>query len=194
MTTGTTTKGYPYPNGDDPITNGDNVIKALADKLNLTVPMAMAVGTVSFPDVSANSVQSVQVNHPVGRFTTAPICIISPISGTPQARNAGCSPPNSTYFVAYLGNWGTGTVTAPSASYVTLQMGATTAPGLAAADADLQAEGPTVACTTAGCENEGIALPAATEWTDEDGTSHPVNAYQCGVCGQPITMTEGTPA
>lgn len=39
---GTTTRGYPYPEGTDPINQGDDAIKALAGKVDLQLRKTMA--------------------------------------------------------------------------------------------------------------------------------------------------------
>lgn len=79
MTTGLTPKGYPYPNGDDRVSNGDNVIKALAEKIDATVPSG-AAGVANMPAAAAGVVSTLVVNFPAGRFTTAPSVVMTPIN------------------------------------------------------------------------------------------------------------------
>lgn len=75
MTTGTTPKGYPYPNGDDPIANGDNMITALATAVDTHLGRA-AAGLVSAPTFGP---QSMAVTFPVGRFTSGPRVVALPV-------------------------------------------------------------------------------------------------------------------
>ena len=44
-----------------------------------------------------------------------------------------------------------------------------------------------VTCRTSGCASEGKEIDAVTEWTDEEGPTHPVDQVVCGACGQEIT-------
>jgi hypothetical protein len=66
---GTTTGGLPYPEDSDPVAAGAQNIKALATKLG-----ASASGTVSL-NAPAQTVATVAVTFPVGRFT-APPCVV----------------------------------------------------------------------------------------------------------------------
>lgn len=51
---------------------------------------------------------------------------------------------------------------------------------------------PIVECQTAYCENEGVAIPLGEELRPVDAEGAPVSdeewSFQCGVCGQPITV------
>jgi hypothetical protein len=51
----------------------------------------------------------------------------------------------------------------------------------------------TVTCRTEGCENNGIGIEMALDYTDPDtGEQVHISAVVCGPCGQPITdISEG---
>lgn len=59
MSTGTTTKGLPYPNGDDPVSQGDDRIKALAQALDITYAQQLS-------PASAWTATTPPGNYPVG--------------------------------------------------------------------------------------------------------------------------------
>jgi hypothetical protein len=64
-----TARGYPYPLNTDPVTNGDDTIKALAEAVNNQLG-AIACGGVSITSTGTNpSNGSTAVTFPVGRFT-----------------------------------------------------------------------------------------------------------------------------
>jgi len=82
-----TPDGYPYPDGADPISNGDNQMGALAAALaGRTIG---AYGKVSLAG-TANSVRSVGVTFPAGRFNVAlplMMCFERSAVSAPQAAN-----------------------------------------------------------------------------------------------------------
>lgn len=74
---GTTTGGLPYPSPSDPIAQGADAIKALAEALNPGVFKAYAAGrgTKTFGGATASGTFTITL--PAGRFTTIPIFLIS---------------------------------------------------------------------------------------------------------------------
>jgi hypothetical protein len=84
MTTGTTPKGYPYPNGDDAVSNGDDVIKSLAEAVDGKAGV-LAGGTVVMPSVTALTTPvSLVITLPAGRFTATPVIAVSLVISTPH--------------------------------------------------------------------------------------------------------------
>ena len=81
MSTGSTPRlGLVYPNGDDPVSNGDNLIKGIAEKLDPLVPgLKGFVGyntvTIEVPKVPA---VNFDVNIGAYGFTSMPIVSITP--------------------------------------------------------------------------------------------------------------------
>ena len=67
-----TPKGYPYPLGGDPVAQGDDAIKALAERIDARLPMATAAARANIADVPANGTKAVVVALPAGRFTAVP--------------------------------------------------------------------------------------------------------------------------
>ena len=73
----TTRTGLPYPVGTDRVMDGDDAIKALAERLDGTtaaqasVPFAMAAGQSNVV-ISAATQGQVAVTFPAGRFTVIP--------------------------------------------------------------------------------------------------------------------------
>ncbi len=109
--TGSTSKlGLPYPTGTDPVSSGDDMIKALADALDSgMIPYRMAAGTKVLPNITT-AASSVAVGIPAGRFTQPPlvICAINnnPTGGNKAIARAVVSSP--TAFTIYV-NSGDGT-------------------------------------------------------------------------------------
>jgi hypothetical protein len=85
MSTGTTPRGFPFPNGDDRVSNGDNMIRALAEKIDAILP-ASAAGVASMPAAAAGALSTLVIAFPVGRFSAAPSVVMTPIN------NYGASP------------------------------------------------------------------------------------------------------
>jgi hypothetical protein len=68
----TTAHGYPYPVGTDRVTDGDNAIQALAERIDTTLgAIASGVANVTFPGAVPGSTITV-VTLPAGRFTAPP--------------------------------------------------------------------------------------------------------------------------
>lgn len=76
----TTAKGFPYPLGTDRVMDGDDAIKALAQKIDTALGL-MASGTTSVV-LSNQSQSSTTVTFPAGRFTATPAVTASTASGT----------------------------------------------------------------------------------------------------------------
>lgn len=83
---GATAKGYPYPSNTDPVTNGDDSIKALAEAVDTQLG-TIARGVVTMPGL-ASTVQTAAITFPVGRFATAPEVICCVQSTDPSTRAA----------------------------------------------------------------------------------------------------------
>lgn len=67
---GATTNGYPYPESTDPVAQGANAIKALAQKIESNLAAAAAGRTpISLSNASSGSAT---VTFPSGRFKSAP--------------------------------------------------------------------------------------------------------------------------
>ena len=71
-----TSNGLPYPLGADPISQGDDAIKALADELNKRVPYRLAGGSgVAVGGVLAGNNLNINIVYPVGLFTQPPVIL-----------------------------------------------------------------------------------------------------------------------
>jgi len=76
-----TAKGFPYPLGTDRLADGDDAIKALAEKVDTAIGVC-AAGTATTGVPSAlNTPVSAAVTFPAGRFTVAPQVMVT-ISGS----------------------------------------------------------------------------------------------------------------
>jgi hypothetical protein len=175
---------FPYPLNTDPVVNGDDTIKALAEKVEaqlsgggvtVTNPLRMTANSSSITNPASNSGQSVAVTWPVGRFTVAPLVVVTGISSGYSAASAGGV--TVTGFTAKMWNPTGSTPTGSVMVWIAVQMTPTTGPGLLALPDP--AANTTVICHTSGCENAGqaIDLHVLPETTD----------VVCGVCTQPIT-------
>jgi hypothetical protein len=77
---GTTAKGYPYPEDSDPVAQGAQAIKALATKIDSNAGVS-ASGSVSL-NAAAQTVATVAVTFPVGRFTAPPSVVVGRTTAT----------------------------------------------------------------------------------------------------------------
>jgi hypothetical protein len=90
MPANTTRAGLPYPIGTDPVADGDDAIKNLAERLDGTsgtvpsVPYAIAAGTTPGPSFSNVATSTFAVTFPVGRFTQRPIISASVTNAAPS--------------------------------------------------------------------------------------------------------------
>lgn len=81
-----TAKGWPYPVGTDRVADGDDAIKALAEKLDALLGYGIAAGSVVINMVTAGTPVSVAVTLPVGRFGVAPVLSLTNYTGgNPQS-------------------------------------------------------------------------------------------------------------
>lgn len=175
-----TSRGFPYP-ADTATPDVPVDIKALADKLDLTVPYAEAAGALNHQTV--NGWNSAAVTFPAGRFSVPPIPAISwAISsgvGAPQMGVSALSAASMTVSVLH-----TGAVTV-AVYWRAVQEKPGAAPGLAAPAlglGDLPGWAPFDAvCPTAGCENHGI--PIRVLLPAEGGDAW------CGVCRSACDLT-----
>lgn len=76
-----TTRGWPYPLGTDRVMDGDDAIRAIAEKLDAVLGYGLCGGTVVLPITAANTPASVTVTFPVGRFATSPFVLVTSYVG-----------------------------------------------------------------------------------------------------------------
>ena len=87
----TTRAGYPYPVGTDRVMDGDDVIHAMADKVDTNLGFGLVGGfIVSGVPTGLNVQTTVAVTFPAGRFTGATPAVIATYGGGIQA--ATCWP------------------------------------------------------------------------------------------------------
>lgn len=72
---GTTASGYPYPEDTDPVAQGAQAIKALANAIEAQLG-ASAAGVVSIVLTNVNQA-SKTVTFPVNRFKVPPVCSVT---------------------------------------------------------------------------------------------------------------------
>lgn len=97
--TSTTAKGYPYPNGNDPVRNGENAMEALARAVDKRQSVA---GTTAAAALNAAASATVAVTFPVGSFTVAPIVVAS---ATTARVTCGPGLATASGFSCGVGNW-----------------------------------------------------------------------------------------
>lgn len=188
---GTTPKGYPYPEGTDPVVDGDDAIQALAEAIDTKQPHAQAVGTAEFTGVRPGNAKSIAVTFPAGLFTANPYVTLGIYSTVPGEKATSHSNKSATGFTVHGGYTGASTSVDYRVNWHATQVAAPTAVNLLADEATAAAADATVTCPTDGCANEGIPIDISTHYVNEDdGTTQPVDAVQCGVCGADITATE----
>jgi hypothetical protein len=128
MSTTTTPKGYTYPNGDDPVSAGDDVIKGLALKLEATAPHAWTAGALNTSALAAGAGVGVAMTWPAGRFNVSPMVAVShDSSGYTFAAAAGVTASGCTLRAFNPGGSatsGTGTI-----RYIAVQMTPTSGAG-----------------------------------------------------------------
>lgn len=179
---GATNSGLPYPDPADPVAAGADAIRALAEAIEPRLPTGIAVGNVAFPSTASGARTSVEVTFPVGTFTVRPSVQITASSSAPDARPVSVSAPSAAGFIAVYANLGN--EASGVGSYWTAISVPNSSVQLLEADAPADA---TATCTQDGCGNAGAAIPVYTTWLDDAGTSQPVTAFQCGVCGTALT-------
>ena len=67
-----TAHGYPYPLGTDRVMDGDDAIKALADKIEARLTGGLCTGNVTMNNIAAHAKQYQVFVYPVGMFTAPP--------------------------------------------------------------------------------------------------------------------------
>lgn len=186
---GTTSKGYPYPEGADLVMDGDDAIKALAEAIDEKLPYAVAAGRVTLTNVAANATKSTTVALPAGRFRGDPMVTVSAVTGSPNARPVSAGGSSPTSIQIYATN--VSSATAPSIVVNWNAVDPDTDVALLAAPLPAAAttESYTVTCPTEGCANQGIPI-IISPWPDpETGEMVPIEQVNCGVCGADITDT-----
>jgi hypothetical protein len=84
--TATTPTGWPYPEGTDRVMDGDDAIHALASRLDTLLGYGIASGVALTPVPPAyDTVVSVPVVFPAGRFTKPPTVLVSSNANHPEA-------------------------------------------------------------------------------------------------------------
>lgn len=79
-----TARGFPYPVGTDRVMDGDNAIRALAEKVDTDTGRPTAAGAVSVATAAVNVPVTTLVTFPAGRFTAAPAVSATPVTTAPQ--------------------------------------------------------------------------------------------------------------
>lgn len=184
---GTTSKGYPYPEGTDLVVDGDDAIEALAEAIDAKLPAAMTAGNASIPNAGGDATKSVTVTFPSGLFTVTPYVTIAARTAYPEARSFwGTTGANTSSFQAV--NYYAGASATLGASWVAVQPDGPTVQAFASPLAD-PGDMVTVTCPTPGCRNEGVPIQIAATWVDDEGGVHDVDAVCCGVCGADLTSS-----
>jgi len=94
---GTTPNGLPYPEPTDPVAQGAAAIKALAEAVDPRVgARAIATGQATLTSITPNTLATLAVSFPAGRFTAAPLVFVS----LNAANVHGCTPAAATAITA----------------------------------------------------------------------------------------------
>jgi hypothetical protein len=95
----TTPKGYPYPVGTDPMSDGDLVLNQLATGIDTRLG-ALASGSVTFTRFASTNPDAATVTLPVGRFLAGvPVHTqASAVSTGPSSCRVGTNPVSNTSF------------------------------------------------------------------------------------------------
>lgn len=163
----------------------------------LDVDLRYAMGTTEVPDIASGTAKSVAVTFPAGRFDRTPYITLGMYSSTTGSRFPAHSAKSVTGFTMICGYLGQSASVDVWISWHAIQMpnvdvaAAAAFAARAPSEFDQQPGDPlpdTVAtCRTAGCSNEGIGIPIATKWIDDEGVENTVAGVQCGVCQLQIT-------
>lgn len=139
----TTPKGYPYPVGTDRVRDGDDVIHALADKLDATVPYAMAAGSTAIAVTNAPS-GTTTVTFPAGRFTQPPLVVATVVGSSSPNFFAGVNPaPTAAGMTVRCTHVELSNTTATvTVHWIAIQMLPGASPGLTEADDNEEREAP----------------------------------------------------
>jgi|SRR5215471_8289865 len=183
---GTTTKvGIPWPEGTDFLMDGDNAMRAIAERLDgaalQAVPYGLAAGfaLVDMPAGGAASAEAT-VTWPVGRFSAAPIVTTVCTAGTINyLANARASTTTGCIIICFHKSGQSTSTQDLRCDWHAIQMTSTSGPGLV--DLPYMVD---VTCATMGCPQEGvlIGVPYGPP-LDEPERTGPDMAV-CGVCFQ----------
>jgi len=84
-----TAHGYPYPVGTDRVMDGDDAIRALAEKIDANVAAGFYAATINVTiPTAADTNGSAVLTFPAGRFTTPPLVLAVATSTTPTVIQA----------------------------------------------------------------------------------------------------------
>lgn len=111
--TANTPKGYTYPVGTDPMSQGDNVLQGLAQAVDTKLGVA-ASGSVFFSRFASVNPDNATVTLPVGRFSAAWPMQINATPATTSvfsARAAATQQTNTQFTLAAWRESGTGDLT-----------------------------------------------------------------------------------
>jgi H-type lectin domain. len=89
---GTTAKGLPYPEPGDPVADGDDAIKALAEAVDDKA--GMVSGSVNVTATAAATATAAVV-FPVGAFTAAPKVLVTSVNAISGSQTAWYTMANS---------------------------------------------------------------------------------------------------
>lgn len=194
MTVKTTSNGYPYPDGDDPVNNGDNVIHQLAEALPPRLAMQGSGGAGSSYTTGSTGGVLVSYTTPfdavpriVSLFAISTALVLT-LDNTNDAGGVSATRFRFTAFRIADGTvWANKTVGVNWAALGVVRPSLTTRKQLPAAD-DVTRRLPGepvysdwVACTNTGCAEYGIP---------KDAAGFDVRTIVCGECGQPVQPIE----
>lgn len=169
------------------------------------LPFAMAVG-VSQLTGSANVSRLVTVTFPAGRFTEQPYTLVTPHIASSNASTINTEVWSYTGIASFQIGINRTNATQVGVHWLAIQLDKAAAAALqtplmaklrARAIAwenrveQLLAVDSFVRCETAGCDNAGIPIPVESSYTDEQGVSHPVDDFICGVCDTRLSLGGG---
>src|SRR5215831_5401731 len=104
---GSTGRGLPYPSPTDPLMEGADAIRALAEAINPWL-YPQASGNQSFGTaIAAGSYDTRAVTFPSGRFTVGPTVVTSPVVTNPNSRTSAVTSVTATGFTCTMGNTAT---------------------------------------------------------------------------------------
>lgn len=95
-----TPHGYPYPVGTDRVMDGDDVIHALATAVDTQLGVT-ASGVATIPVTAVNTVTTIAVTFPAGRFNAAPFVFTTPPVVQPSWYSTSVSAVTATGFTLY---------------------------------------------------------------------------------------------
>jgi len=179
---GKTTGGLPYPDPTDPVAEGADAIRSLAEAIDPRTPAAWAGGQATV-NVSASVTGSTTVTLPVGRFTKAPQVVGS---ASNSLYNVSISALTTASFLASVRHLNESS----STTTVYVSWSASQLSSVAAVASQKRVGGEeSVTCPTPGCENEGVPISIPSTYVDDEGAEHPVTEVVCGACGADISST-----